>query len=288
MTEWAHARTGIDIHPGAAIGRYFFIDHGTGVVIGETTEIGDWVKLYQGVTLGARSFATDVDGNLVRGIKRHPTIEDHVVIYANATILGGSTVIGHDSIIGSNVWLTRSVAPGQHRGDGEPETSHRRRRPVGFLLDDLTPVGRQAACGFARIADRQRKRVYRLVSGFLFCRVSAMLGGWRMPPMLPGPIFNVELLTSARRTRYFFIRAIYATVLLIALGLVYQSCDRIAADRRDDSTSTSWPSSAPRSSACFAWLQLLAVVGSGAGHGRRERSPPSANAGRSNTSSPAA
>ena len=112
MTEWAHTRTGIDIHPGATIGRYFFIDHGTGVVIGETTEIGDWVKLYQGVTLGARSFATDVDGNLVRGIKRHPTIEDHVVIYANATILGGGTVIGHDSIIGSNVWLTRSVVPG--------------------------------------------------------------------------------------------------------------------------------------------------------------------------------
>jgi serine O-acetyltransferase len=112
MTEWAHSRTGIDIHPGATIGRYFFIDHGTGVVIGETTEIGDWVKLYQGVTLGARSFATDVDGNLVRGVKRHPTIEDHVVIYANATILGGGTVIGHDSIIGSNVWLTRSVTPG--------------------------------------------------------------------------------------------------------------------------------------------------------------------------------
>jgi serine O-acetyltransferase len=112
MTEWAHTRTGIDIHPGATIGRYFFIDHGTGVVIGETTEIGDWVKLYQGVTLGARSFATDADGNLVRGHKRHPTIEDHVVIYANATILGGSTVVGHDSIIGSNVWLTRSVVPG--------------------------------------------------------------------------------------------------------------------------------------------------------------------------------
>jgi len=112
MTEWAHTRTGIDIHPGATIGRYFFIDHGTGVVIGETTEIGDWVKLYQGVTLGARSFATDVDGNMVRGVKRHPTIEDHVVIYANATILGGGTVIGHDSIIGSNVWLTRSVAAG--------------------------------------------------------------------------------------------------------------------------------------------------------------------------------
>jgi serine O-acetyltransferase len=112
MTEWAHTQTGIDIHPGAKIGRYFFIDHGTGVVIGETTEIGQWVKLYQGVTLGARSFATDVDGNLVRGVKRHPTIEDHVVIYANATILGGNTVVGHDSIIGSNVWLTKSVVPG--------------------------------------------------------------------------------------------------------------------------------------------------------------------------------
>lgn len=111
MTEWAHSKTGIDIHPGAKIGKYFFIDHGTGVVIGETCEIGDWVKLYQGVTLGALSFATDSEGNLVRNTKRHPTIEDHVVIYANATILGGNTVIGHDSVIGSNVWLTRSVEP---------------------------------------------------------------------------------------------------------------------------------------------------------------------------------
>jgi serine O-acetyltransferase len=111
MTEWAHGRTGIDIHPGAKIGHYFFIDHGTGVVVGETTEIGQWVKLYQGVTLGALSFATDVDGNLVRGQKRHPTIEDRVVVYANATILGGKTVIGRDSVIGSSVWLTHSVAP---------------------------------------------------------------------------------------------------------------------------------------------------------------------------------
>ncbi len=111
MTEWAHSKTGIDIHPGAKIGKYFFIDHGTGVVIGETTEIGDWVKLYQGVTLGALSFATDAEGNLVRGTKRHPTIEDRVVIYANATILGGQTVIGHDSVIGSSVWLTQSVEP---------------------------------------------------------------------------------------------------------------------------------------------------------------------------------
>ena len=112
MTEWAHSKTGIDIHPGAKIGNYFFIDHGTGVVIGETTEIGQWVKLYQGVTLGALSFATDTEGNLVRGTKRHPTIEDRVVIYANATILGGNTLVGHDSVIGSSVWLTRSVGPG--------------------------------------------------------------------------------------------------------------------------------------------------------------------------------
>lgn len=111
MTEWAHSRTGIDIHPGAKIGRYFFIDHGTGVVVGETTEIGDWVKLYQGVTLGALSFPTDEQGQLIRGKKRHPTIQDRVVIYANATVLGGETVIGHDCVIGSNVWITSSVAP---------------------------------------------------------------------------------------------------------------------------------------------------------------------------------
>ncbi len=111
MTEWAHSQTGIDIHPGAVIGKHFFIDHGTGVVIGETTEIGEWVKLYQGVTLGALSFATDAEGNLVRGTKRHPTLEDRVVIYANATVLGGQTRIGHDSVIGSSVWLTRSVEP---------------------------------------------------------------------------------------------------------------------------------------------------------------------------------
>jgi len=111
MTEWAHSRTGIDIHPGAILGKHFFIDHGTGAVIGETCEIGQWVKLYQGVTLGALSFPTDAQGNLVRGTKRHPTIEDRVVIYANATVLGGETVIGHDSVIGSSVWLTHSVEP---------------------------------------------------------------------------------------------------------------------------------------------------------------------------------
>ncbi len=111
MTEWAHQKTGIDIHPGAKIGKYFFIDHGTGVVIGETCEIGERVKLYQGVTFGALSFDTDSDGNLVRGLKRHPTIEDRVVIYANATVLGGKTIVGHHSVIGSSVWLTRSVDP---------------------------------------------------------------------------------------------------------------------------------------------------------------------------------
>ncbi len=111
MSEWAHNRTGIDIHPGATIGEHFFIDHGTGVVIGETCEIGEHVKIYQGVTLGALSFPTDSDGQLVRNQKRHPTIEDRVVVYANATVLGGRTVVGHDAVIGSNVWLTRSVEP---------------------------------------------------------------------------------------------------------------------------------------------------------------------------------
>ena len=111
MAEWAHQETGIDIHPGANIDEYFFIDHGTGVVIGETCDIGKHVKLYQGVTLGALSFDTDADGALVRGRKRHPTIEDHVVIYANATVLGGRTIVGRGSVVGSSVWLTRSVDP---------------------------------------------------------------------------------------------------------------------------------------------------------------------------------
>ena len=111
MTEYAHSRTGIDIHPGATIGRSFFIDHGTGVVIGETCEIGDNVKLYQGVTLGAFSFAKDTEGKLIRGKKRHPTIQNDVVIYINASILGGETVIGHHSVIGSNVAITKSVPP---------------------------------------------------------------------------------------------------------------------------------------------------------------------------------
>ncbi len=111
MAEWAHKQTGIDIHPGAEIGHHFFIDHGTGVVIGETCKIGNHVKLYQGVTLGALSFPTDSDGKLVRNVKRHPTLEDRVIIYASATVLGGKTVIGHDAVVGSSVWLTKSVAP---------------------------------------------------------------------------------------------------------------------------------------------------------------------------------
>jgi serine O-acetyltransferase len=111
MTEIAHSTTGIDIHPGARIGHSFFIDHGTGVVIGETSAIGDRVRIYQGVTLGALSFPKDDTGQLVRGRKRHPTIEDDVTIYAGATILGGESVVGRGSTIGGNVWLTHSVPP---------------------------------------------------------------------------------------------------------------------------------------------------------------------------------
>lgn len=106
ITEHAHSKTGIDIHPAATIGRHFCIDHGTGVVIGETSVIGDHVKIYQGVTLGALSVNKEDASR-----KRHPTLEDHVVVYAGATILGGETVIGHNSVIGGNVWLTRSVPP---------------------------------------------------------------------------------------------------------------------------------------------------------------------------------
>lgn len=111
LNEVAHSRTGIDIHPGANIGPAFFIDHGTGVVIGETAVIGRNVKLYQGVTLGALSFPKDKDGNPVKGIKRHPNIEDGVTIYAGATVLGGKTTIGRNSIIGGNCWITASVPP---------------------------------------------------------------------------------------------------------------------------------------------------------------------------------
>jgi serine O-acetyltransferase len=111
MTEWAHSRTGIDIHPGAKIGSHFFIDHGTGVVIGETCEIGSRVKLYHAVTLGARSFQKDEQGKIRKGGKRHPTVEDDVIIYPNSTILGGETVIGRGTTIGGNVFLVNSVPP---------------------------------------------------------------------------------------------------------------------------------------------------------------------------------
>lgn len=112
MSEFAHEKTGIDIHPGAKIGEYFCIDHGTGIVIGETTVIGSNVKLYQGVTLGAKSIVKDAYGRVKRGGKRHPEIGDRCTVYANATILGGDTKIGEDSIIGGNVWLTHSVPAG--------------------------------------------------------------------------------------------------------------------------------------------------------------------------------
>ena len=111
MTEWAHSRTGIDIHPGATIGSHFFIDHGTGVVIGETCVIGNRVKLYHGVTLGARSFQKDEHGEIIKGTRRHPHVEDDVVIYPNGIILGGDTVIGARSTIGANVFLMKSIPP---------------------------------------------------------------------------------------------------------------------------------------------------------------------------------
>ncbi len=131
MTEFAHNETGVDIHPGATIGRDFFIDHGTGVVVGETTVIGDRVKLYQGVTLGALSFPKDERGRLVRGTKRHPTIEDDVVIYAGATILGGDTVIGRGAVIGGNVWLTSSVPPGTKVILSRAQLAYEITRPAG-------------------------------------------------------------------------------------------------------------------------------------------------------------
>jgi len=119
MTEWAHSRTGIDIHPGAEIGSHFFIDHGTGVVIGETCVIGDRVRIYQGVTLGAKSFPTDDEGLPIKGLPRHPIVEDDVIVYAGATLLGRIT-IGRGSSIGGNVWLTHSVAPGTRVSQAQP------------------------------------------------------------------------------------------------------------------------------------------------------------------------
>jgi serine O-acetyltransferase len=129
MTEHAHSLTGIDIHPGATIGESFFIDHGTGVVVGETTEIGNRVRIYQGVTLGALSLPRDA-GDRYRNKKRHPTIEDEVIVYANTTILGGETVIGRQSVIGGNIWLTESVPP---------HTKVLLKRPELIYLDKKTP-----------------------------------------------------------------------------------------------------------------------------------------------------
>lgn len=136
MTEWAHARTGADIHPGATIGRRFFIDHATGVVIGETTNIGEGVKLYQGVTLGALSHPRDEQGRVIRNTKRHPTVQDNATLYAHATVLGGSTVVGAGSVVGGSVFLTRSVPPGSRVVMKAPELSVRTSdAPPGWVLD---------------------------------------------------------------------------------------------------------------------------------------------------------
>jgi serine O-acetyltransferase len=140
MTEWAHGRTGIDIHPGAKIGSYFFIDHGTGVVIGETCKIGNHVKLYHGVTLGARSFAKDEAGHIVKGGKRHPDVGDGVTIYPNSTILGGETVIGANSTVGANVFLMHSVPPGSLVIYEEKQLSirskaeHKKEAPLDWII----------------------------------------------------------------------------------------------------------------------------------------------------------
>lgn len=125
MTEWAHGVTGCDIHPGAVIGRSFFIDHATGVVVGETSTIGKNVKLYQGVTLGALSHPKDASGQIIRGTKRHPTVEDGVTIYANATVLGGETILGRGSVVGGSVFLTKSIPPGSRVALKAPELSVR-------------------------------------------------------------------------------------------------------------------------------------------------------------------
>ncbi|MCL2643041.1 MAG: serine acetyltransferase [Candidatus Bathyarchaeota archaeon] len=128
MSEHTHSLTGIDIHPGAKIGKSFFIDHGTGVVIGETAEIGDNVKLYQGVTLGALSFPKDEEGNVIKGRKRHPTIGNNVVIYSGATLLGGDTVIGNNVVIGGNTWITTSVEADTRITIGTEEATYRKEK----------------------------------------------------------------------------------------------------------------------------------------------------------------
>ncbi|MGD9402220.1 MAG: serine acetyltransferase [bacterium] len=171
MSEYAHAITGIDIHPGATIGRNFFIDHGTGVVIGETTLIGDNVKIYQGVTLGALSFPKDERGNLLRDIKRHPTLEDNVTVYSGTTILGGDTVIGRGSTVGGNVWLTTSVPPGTKVVIKTPEL-----RMKGELIGHARPgesmvgvragkSGRKATAGKPRPEKTSRRAAGKKAAG---------------------------------------------------------------------------------------------------------------------------
>lgn len=130
MSEHVHSLTGIDIHPGAKIGKNFFIDHGTGVVIGETTEIGDNVKLYQGVTLGALSFPKDEKGNIIKGRKRHPTVGNNVVIYSGATLLGPDAVIGDNVVIGGNVWITEKVKPNTRVTLAAPELKYKKENHV--------------------------------------------------------------------------------------------------------------------------------------------------------------
>src|SRR4030067_776387 len=126
MSEHVHSLTGIDIHPGAKIGKNFFIDHGTGVVIGETSEIGDNVKIYQGVTLGALSFPKDEKGALIRGTKRHPTIGNNVVIYSGATLLGADAVVGDNVVIGGNVWITSRGGAGAKKNIATPEHKYKK------------------------------------------------------------------------------------------------------------------------------------------------------------------
>lgn len=135
MTEWAHTMTGVDIHPGAKIGRSFFIDHATGVVVGETTDIGDNVKLYQGVTLGALSFPKDERGRLIRGQKRHPSVDEGVTVYANATVLGGDTRLGRNSVVGGSVFLTRSIPPDCYVSLSPPSLRVRPRTAAGGAED---------------------------------------------------------------------------------------------------------------------------------------------------------
>jgi len=140
LTEYAHERTGADIHPGAQIGPHFFIDHCTGVVIGETARLGAHVKIYQGVTLGAKSFELDAEGNPVKGVKRHPDVEDHVTIYAHATILGGDTSIGAHSIVGASVWLLQSIPPhsiAYYKGEGLVIRPRRKKEAAVVTAKDI-------------------------------------------------------------------------------------------------------------------------------------------------------